>query len=550
MTLSRRLLITLAVAFLALIFVGSLGLWRLNQAQQRFEYVQQNIIPSIQELNEVKVDIEGYARLNYRYLLGTSDSNRVAIEQEVDLLSKSLYGHMDAYERTDVSDSNDRMMLETDKVDLAAYRAAIQGFETKVRAGDHVSAQAMLIAGAARDAGARLRQSIDRHIAYNVKLGHDLRIADNEAFERAVWVLVSFVGFALTVSGILGFGLYVSINTGLTDIRGTLQEVSLSLDLTQKAKVKRMDEIGHTAMAFNSLLMRMAEVVDEVRQSAGSVSVASRQISIGNTDLSQRTEEQAASLEETASSMEELTATVRQNADNARQATTLANSASEVARSGGEVVARVVETMHGISGSSAKMAEIITAIESIAFQTNILALNAAVEAARAGEEGRGFAVVAGEVRMLAQRSATAAREVKELIGDSVSRVEAGSKLVDEAGSAISLIVGSVKRVADIVGEIAAASEDQRTGIEQVNQAVIQMDHVTQQNAAVVEQASAAAQAMAEQSQVLQETVAAFRISGAVPSRLPMVCELDVPRGSLREDTLVRTADLPFSAECR
>jgi methyl-accepting chemotaxis protein len=513
MTLSRRLLLTLSVALLALILVGSFGLWRLNQAQQRFEYVQVDIIPSIQELEEIKSDIAGYARLNYRYLLSTDDANRAAVQQAADALNKSLDQHIATYERDDISDSTDRQMLETDKADLDAYRAALQVFEAKVRAGDRDGAQAMLTTGAASDGGAKLRKNMDSHIAYNVKLGHEMSAEDNQAYSHALWLLVGAIALALVVSGGLGVQLYRSITSGLNSIQQTLQQVSQSLDLTRTAKVGRLDEIGHIAMAFNALVARMAEVVGEVRRSAGSVSVASRQIAVGNTDLSQRTEEQAASLEETASSMEELTATVRQNADNARQATTLASTASEVARRGGEVVGRVVETMHGISRSSSKIAEIIAVIEGIAFQTNILALNAAVEAARAGEQGRGFAVVAGEVRTLAQRSATASREVKDLIGDSVNWVAAGSKLVDEAGSTIGEIVQSVTRVADIVGEISSASEEQRTGIEQVNQAVIQMDQVTQQNAALVEEASAAAQAMSDQAQTLQQTVAIFRIAG-------------------------------------
>jgi len=529
MTLSRRLLLTLSVALLALILVGSFGLWRLNQAQQRFEYVQNDIIPSVQELEDVKADITGYARLNYRYLLSTDDASRTAVEQAVDALNKGLDQHIATYERDDISDNTDRQMLETDKADLAAYRVALQAFEAKIRAGDRDGAQAMLTTGAASDGGSTLRKAIDSHIAYNVKLGHDMSDANNEAYSRALWLLVSCIALALVVSGGLGIQLYRSITSGLNSIQQTLQQVSQSLDLTHTAKVERMDEIGHIATAFNALLARVAEVVGEVRRSAGSVSIAARQIATGNTDLSQRTEEQAASLEETASSMEELTATVRQNSDNARQATTLASTASEVARRGGEVVGRVVETMHGITGSSGNMAGISTVIEGSAFQTNILALNAAVEAARAGEQGRGFAVVAGEVRTLAQRSATASKEVKDLIGDSVSWVDAGSKLVNEAGSTISEIVQSVKQVADIVGEISSASEEQRTGIEQVNQAVIQMDQVTQQNAALVEEASAAAQAMSDQAQTLQEAVAIFRIAGTGPSASNGVSQRSEPR---------------------
>jgi methyl-accepting chemotaxis protein len=509
MTLSKRLLLTLSIALVALLLVGSLGLWQLNQAQRRFEYVQGNILPSIHDLEDAKSDVQGYARLQYRYLLSTDDAGRAAAQQSIDALDTVIDQLIATYEHNDISDDTDRQMLEADKANFVAYRAAMQSYEAKVRAGDIDGAKAILTTGALHNTGVALRAGLETQTAYNIKLGHDVRDANNAAYAKAFWLLVSCMVVALAVSGGLGLQLYRLITAGLNNIQRTLQQVSQSLDLTHTAKVERMDEIGHTATAFNAVLARVAEVVGEVRRSAGSVSVASQQIATGNTDLSQRTEEQAASLEETASSMEELTATVRQNADNARQATTLAATASEVAQRGGEVVRRVVETMQDISGSSAKVGEIITVIEGIAFQTNILALNAAVEAARAGEQGRGFAVVAGEVRTLAQRSATAAKEIKDLIGESVNRVDAGSKLVDEAGSTIDEVVQSVKRVADIVGEISSASEEQRTGIEQVNQAVAQMDQVTQQNAALVEEASAAAQSMAEQARALQDAVAVF-----------------------------------------
>jgi methyl-accepting chemotaxis protein/methyl-accepting chemotaxis protein-1 (serine sensor receptor) len=269
----------------------------------------------------------------------------------------------------------------------------------------------------------------------------------------------------------------------------------------------------------NQTVEKLTEIVGQIKDAVESINVASKEIASGNTDLSQRTEEQASSLEETASSMEELTGTVKQNAENAKQANQLAAGASQVASRGGEVVQQVVVTMSGISESSKKIADIISVIDGIAFQTNILALNAAVEAARAGEQGRGFAVVATEVRNLAQRSAGAAKEIKDLITDSVHKVGEGTRLVDEAGQTMGEIVTSVKRVTDIMSEITAASQEQSSGIEQVNTAITQMDQVTQQNAALVEEAAAAAESLEEQARSLQQAVAIFRVAqGAAPAR--------------------------------
>ncbi|CAN0620035.1 methyl-accepting chemotaxis protein Tar [Burkholderia multivorans] len=316
----------------------------------------------------------------------------------------------------------------------------------------------------------------------------------------------------------------MAILAGVIITRGLLRalgdEPAALSKVTQRVAAGDLSPVqGAKDAPAGSVLASMAEmqaslvrVIGQVRAAADSIATGSSQIASGNADLSSRTEQQAASLQETASSMEELASTVRHNADNARQATTLAGTASATARRGGEVVGRVVETMQEISGSSAKMSEIISVIEGIAFQTNILALNAAVEAARAGEQGRGFAVVAGEVRTLAQRSATAAKEIKDLISESVNRVDAGSKLVEEAGSTINEIVESVKRVTDIVGEISSASEEQSTGIEQVNTAVSQMDQVTQQNAALVEEAAAATDSLAKQAQELRQAMAVFTIA--------------------------------------
>ena len=347
------------------------------------------------------------------------------------------------------------------------------------------------------------------------------------ALAAVLWGLVQWRGYTPSVNemlawllGTLGVATLVSAIGGsllarrlVSPLRQTL-DFALRLgagDLSTSLRSGMHDEVGKLMAAMNTMQRSLMSVVGDIQKGAGSVSTATSQIAAGNLDLSQRTEEQASSLEQTASSMEQLTSIVRQNTDNARQASGLAVNASQIAMKGGEVVGRVVGTMADINDSSRKIVDIIGVIEGIAFQTNILALNAAVEAARAGEQGRGFAVVAGEVRSLAQRSAEAAKEIKALINDSVSRVENGTQLVDQAGRTMDEIVEAVKRVTDIMGEISAASEEQSSGIEQVNQAVTQMDQVTQQNAALVEEAAAAAESLNEQSVRLKEAIAAFRV---------------------------------------
>lgn len=289
-------------------------------------------------------------------------------------------------------------------------------------------------------------------------------------------------------------------------------------DLTVNIEIDSQDETGHLLMSLKEMSEGLAQIVGEVRSGADSIATATEQIAAGNADLSQRTEEQASALEETASSMEELTSTVKQNADNAQQANQLAISASGVAVKGGDVINKVVRTMESITDSSRKISDIIGVIDGIAFQTNILALNAAVEAARAGEQGRGFAVVAAEVRSLAQRSAAAAKEIKTLIEDSVSKVQDGSRLVEEAGHTTQEIVTSIKRVTDIMAEISAASLEQSSGIEQVNTAITQMDDVTQQNAALVEEAAAAAESLEEQALQMVQVVMRFKLEESAQPR--------------------------------
>ncbi len=300
-------------------------------------------------------------------------------------------------------------------------------------------------------------------------------------------------------------------------------------DLTVQIAATSRDETGLLLLALKTMNENLHRIVTEVRQGSDTINTASSEIASGNLDLSSRTEQQAGALEETASAMEELTSTVKQNADNARQANSLAASASEVAVQGGSVVGQVVQTMGEINHASKRIVDIIGVIDGIAFQTNILALNAAVEAARAGEQGRGFAVVASEVRTLAQRSAAAAKEIKVLIDESVARVDDGSRLVERAGTTMDEVVASVKRVTDVVAEISAASSEQSQGIGQINDAIVQMDQVTQQNAALVEQAAAAAQSLQDQSQRLSKTVGVFRLHTGEAPRIDVQAHRPVPR---------------------
>ncbi|HBC82833.1 MAG TPA: methyl-accepting chemotaxis protein [Escherichia sp.] len=340
---------------------------------------------------------------------------------------------------------------------------------------------------------------------------YDLAVADNNSsYSLAIWIIIGVLLAVLAVIVAVWFGIKNVLISPLNRLVESIRHIAGG-DLVQKIDVHGANEMGQLAESLRHMQGELMRTVGTVRTGANEIYSGASEIAMGNNDLSSRTEQQAASLEETAASMEELTATVKQNAENARQASHLALSASETAQKGGKVVDNVVQTMRDIAGSSQKIADIISVIDGIAFQTNILALNAAVEAARAGEQGRGFAVVAGEVRNLAQRSAQAAREIKSLIEDSVGRVELGSTLVESAGETMDEIVNAVTRVTDIMGEIASASDEQSRGIDQVGLAVAEMDRVTQQNASLVQESAAAAAALEEQASRLTQAVAVFRI---------------------------------------
>ena len=514
MNITKQLILTLSIALLALLLLGVGGAIQLQRAQERFDTVQNRIIPSIQGLNAAKGFLADSRLAGYRLSVFSNLADKTALDKAVASANTNFDKVIATYRAERLYDATDSKMLDADQAAMEAYRRALVPFFAAAYAGDMDGVRATLLAGTPLAiTAAAAKKSMDDHIAYNNKLVDDVKAESLAAYDTAFNTMLAVLGVAVLLTGALAWHIYRTISGGLGNIEHTLERVSASLDLSAAMPVERMDEVGRTATAFNKFLERIVDVIATVRTSADTVSVAAAQISAGNADLSVRTEQQASSLEETASSLEELTSAVRQNTDNARQANTLAVSASDVARKGGAVVAQVVGTMGSINESAKKIADIIGVIDGIAFQTNILALTAAVEAARAGEQGRGFAVVATEVRNLAQRSAAAAKEIKGLIEDSVDKVNTGSVLVDQAGATMEEIVASIRRVTDIMGDIANASHEQSAGIEQVNQAISQMDQVTQQNAALVEEAAAAASSLQERAVELVDVVAVFRLRG-------------------------------------
>ncbi|WP_322402641.1 methyl-accepting chemotaxis protein [Massilia luteola] len=402
------------------------------------------------------------------------------------------------------------------------YRASQQAFLDLIDAGKKPEAATLLLTQVRND-----QRTYFDAVRALIKL-QDARVLDSgrqaaETYRSTITWLLGLAALALVLGTIVAIWITRSITRPLRQAVDVARTVATG-DLGATIDVHSADETGQLLQALRDMNDALVTIVGEVRSGTETIASASQQIASGNADLSSRTEEQASSLEETASSMEELTSTVKQNADNARQANQFAVSASEVAGKGGAVMAEVVDTMGAINESARKIVDIIAVIDGIAFQTNILALNAAVEAARAGEQGRGFAVVASEVRSLAQRSAAAAKEIKVLIDNSVEKADAGSRLVDQAGTTMREVVESIKRVTDIMGEISAASQEQNDGIGQVQLAISQMDQTTQQNAALVEEAAAASESLREQAAKLSQTVAVFRLDGGrgrgAPAALP------------------------------
>ncbi|TFW33194.1 methyl-accepting chemotaxis protein [Massilia horti] len=514
-TIKTRLIFVIVLLGLELVVGAVVGLFSLGQANDEMASMYDDRLVCLGQLDTIVRQLD-QNQLDVAQAV-TAEPARVRVLLDEIATSRQLIAQQwQAYSATKMTDREREVAARFSEARAKFLSEALEPAVAAIRAGD-LQRATTLVHGPLSQLFQPVRASIDELIQLQLGEAEQADKRSRSTYELVRLVCLSGMALGLVLAAVVGAMLVRGIVNPLEEAVRIAGAVA-SGDLTQDIDVKSNDETGRLMRALKEMNQGLANIVGQVRAGTDTIATASGQIAAGNLDLSSRTEQQAAALEETASSMEELTSTVRQNADNARQANALALSASEVAGKGGAVVTEVVATMGAINGSATRIADIIGVIDGIAFQTNILALNAAVEAARAGEQGRGFAVVASEVRSLAQRSAAAAKEIKALIDDSVQKVHHGSELVDRAGATMGEIVQSVSRVTDIMAEIMAASQEQIGGIEQVNQAITQMDQTTQQNAALVEQASAAAQALREEADGLAKAVGTFRLNAQAAPR--------------------------------
>ena len=532
MKVGTRLGLGFGVVLTLLLLVAALGLLNMQAIYGKLDKIVSVNVAKTELVQDMSESVHIVARVTRTVVLLSEES---AMRAELKNLEHARATYDEAFaalQKFPSSAQGGPLRARIEEARKVAHPLTDQVLELAM-ANKDAEATALLMSKSA-PATQRWQDAMDQFLALQKQHNKDDAAAAVASYERARLMMLVLCALALVV----GIAASITIARGLVrqlggepDYAAMIAGRIASGDLTVEVATHG-DEGNSMLHAMKQMRDSLVGIVREVRGGTENIAAASAQIATGNQDLSARTEEQASSLEETASSMEQLTSAVRQNGEHARQANQLAASASSVAQQGGNVVAQVVETMASINASSHRIVDIISVIDGIAFQTNILALNAAVEAARAGEQGRGFAVVASEVRNLAQRSATAAKEIKALIGDSVEQVEAGSKLVAQAGDTMREVVTSVQRVTDIMAEISHAGEEQGAGIEQINQAVSEMDNVTQQNAALVEEAAAAAEALKQQADQLERVVSIFKLDGhaAPPQRKAMAM---APRSAAR-----------------
>ena len=512
--IGTRLSLVFGSLLLLLLLLGGFGMYQMSRANFYANDLGTNWLPSVKVLGDIRSQLNDARRVSFRLLLEpTPEARLVQQKRHDDIVQNKLPKLFGVYEPM-IASPEEKQLYENIRAKWVGYEQVIQK-QTTLMAGsesDREAARQLGLGEAARAFNDAL-EAINKDVDLNVAGGESATAAAAASYQQSVMVFCIVIAVALLVGMVMAVLVTRSIVQPISVGLAVAQAVANG-DLTSRFDIEGRDEPADLLRALEYMNVALLEIVSQVRLSSDSIATGSAEIAAGNADLSQRTEEQASNLEETAASMEELNSTVKANAETAMRANQLAREATLAAEQGGAVVSRVVATMEDISASSKKIADIIAVIDGIAFQTNILALNAAVEAARAGEQGRGFAVVASEVRSLAGRSAEASKEIRSLITASVEKVQTGTALVDEAGKNVEGIVSQVKRVGSLISEISNASSEQSAGIAQVGDAVNQLDQVTQQNAALVEESAAAADSLKNQAKRLAELVSVFKLTQA------------------------------------
>ena len=515
--LFSKLMLSFALVLALCLGLGIFSIIQLAKVNQTSTDLETNWMPSVRVLLEMKYDIARYRAQEAQHIMSTTEADMDKYEKKMAEHSASLQQHRSEYEKL-ISEPEERAGYAEFTQQWNKYLATSTQIRELSRKNQNDEAKAILRGPSSGEFSAAAN-TLEKLAKINIDGGIKASETGDRLYASSrMWIIV-IMAACIALGAAMAYWIAGMISRPLCDAVQIAQTVAAG-NLTSHIDVSTSDETGQLLQALKDMNNNLQDIVGQVRAGTDVIFTASSEIASGNLDLSARTEQQASSLEETASSMEELTSTVKQNGDNARRANQLANSASGIAEQGGDVVSQVVQTMGSINASSSKIVDIIGVIDGIAFQTNILALNAAVEAARAGEQGRGFAVVASEVRNLAQRSASAAKEIKGLITDSVAQVETGSKLVEQAGKTMEEVVNSVRMVSQIVAEITSAGVEQEAGIDQINQAITEMDAVTQQNAALVEQAAAASASMQEQAENLSRVVSVFKLNATASQAAP------------------------------